>query len=258
MRSRASFASSTDAASRRALVALVALSAFAWLLLWAWTTSGWARYLSHAAVGEIELSHVAGLMPFVAGWTLMIVAMMLPSSSALVTTFARTVGRRDDGRVLVVLLIAGYLLTWTAAGAALHAADLGVHKMVTYLDAPGATTTALIASMTFATAGAFQFSSLKHRCLTECRSPRMFVSSRWHGPRPRSTALQIGAAHGLFCIGCCWAVMLVLFYLSLANLLAMAVTGAVLAIEKNVSWGARISRPLGYALLAEAALIAVA
>jgi predicted metal-binding membrane protein len=79
----------------------------------------------------------------------------------------------------------------------------------------------------------------------------------WRGPAPRWRAFRLGAAHGLFCVGCCWALMLLMFAFGMGNLGWMLVLAAVMAVEKNVRWGRRISAPLGVVLLGWAALVAV-
>ena len=107
-------------------------------------------------------------------------------------------------------------------------------------------------------AGAFQFSALKYRCLERCRTPFGFINSRWRGRRPLAESFRLGLDHGLFCVGCCWALMLVTFVVGMGNIGWMLVLAAAMAAEKNLSWGARLRTPLGLALLGWAAAIAVA
>src|SRR5262249_1988646 len=98
-------------------------------------------------------------------------------------------------------------------------------------------------------AGAFQFSSLKYRCLERCRSPFSFVLEHWQGRRERWQSLRLGLDHGLYCVGCCWALMLLMFVVGAGNLVWMFVLASVMAIEKNVSWGRRLSAPVGVVLV---------
>ena len=102
-------------------------------------------------------------------------------------------------------------------------------------------------------AGLYQFSSLKYACLEKCRSPLSFLTSRWRGGNESLQALRLGAEHGLFCVGCCWSLMLLMFLVSARSLVAMLVLGILMALEKNFSWGRRLSAPLGFLLLAGAA-----
>jgi predicted metal-binding membrane protein len=232
--------------------ALGALAIAAWLTLWVWEGSPYGHYLHHSDGGlePIEASL------FAVGWVLMIVAMMLPSSVPLVVTFAALVGRRRRPGQLVVLLLAGYLLVWGAFGLAAWIADRGIHAAVDALPWLAEHPQIIIAT-TLATAGLWQFSPFRDRCLDECRSPLGFVLNRWRGASERREALTMGIAHGAFCVGCCWTLMLVMFGVGLASLSAMLVLGAITAIEKNLAWGRRISRPLGVILIL-AAVYAIA
>ncbi|MBW0114022.1 DUF2182 domain-containing protein [Pseudonocardia sp. KRD-169] len=88
-----------------------------------------------------------------------------------------------------------------------------------------------------ALAGAYRFVPMKLRCLEKCRTPRMFLFARWRGGRPPLDALRLGAAHGRFCVGCCWALMLVMLTAGLHSLLPTAGPAALVAVGKNASWG---------------------
>lgn len=236
-------------------VALAALSGAAWLTLWLWGQSSSARFLHHASTASAGAGTTEGVL-FVAGWAVMIVAMMLPTSVPLVTTFGGMVARRGNGAQLVALVIAGYLVVWTAFGAALYLGDRGLHLLVNAW--PWLASNAyLISAVTLAMAGAYQFSALKYRCLDECRSPIGFIINRWQARRLRWESFSLGVAHGLFCVGCCWSLMLVMFAVGLGSLAWMFVLALVMAVEKNHPQGRRLSRPLGVVLLL-AAVYAVA
>jgi predicted metal-binding membrane protein len=231
---------------------LGALAVAAWLALWLWEGSPYGHYLHHEAGGPLPIE--AAL--FSLGWVLMIVAMMLPSSIPLVMTFGALVGRRRRPGQLVLLLLVGYLLVWGGFGLAAWLADRGVHAAV---DAVPwlAEHPQLIIATTLAAAGLWQFSPLRDRCLDECRSPLGFVMNRWHGTSDRREAVAMGIAHGAFCVGCCWSLMLVMFGVGLGSLSAMLALGAVTAVEKNLPSGRRMTRPLGV-LLVLAAVNAIA
>ena len=98
-------------------------------------------------------------------------------------------------------------------------------------------------------AGLYQFTPLKYACLDKCRSPLGFITEHWHGSHERIHAFRLGVRHGLFCIGCCWSLMLLMFAVGVGNLGWMLVLGALMAIEKNLPWGRRFSAPLGVVLL---------
>ena len=92
--------------------------------------------------------------------------------------------------------------------------------------------------------GLFQFSQLKSHCLGGCHSPVKFILDHWTGRRPGRESFRIGVSHGLYCIGCCWALMLIMFAVGTANLAWMLLLTSVMAVEKNSPWGRRLSAPL--------------
>jgi len=231
----------------RAILAgsLAALAVAAWLALLLWGASPYARYLHHDD-GVGPLAAQASL--FAVGWVLMIVAMMLPSSVPLVMTFGALVRRRRRPGALVGLLLAGYLSVWAAFGLAAWVLDRGIHAAVGTVPWLAAHPE-LILGTTLLGAGLWQFSPLRDRCLDECRSPMGFVMNRWRGVSEARESFAMGIAHGAFCIGCCWSLMLVMFGIGLANVTAMLALGGLTAIEKNLPWGRRLTRPLGVALI---------
>jgi predicted metal-binding membrane protein len=227
---------------------LAALAAVAWLSLALWSASPWARYLHHDAVAGPTFGVPLEVVLFTAGWVLMIVAMMLPSSVPLVLVFAAVVGRRPASGRLVAFLLAGYLAVWTLFGAGAWLLDRGIHAAV---DAwPWlAEHPQLIIGTTLLVAGLWQFSPLRDRCLDQCRSPFGFIVNRWRAESLRRESFAMGVAHGAFCVGCCWSLMLVMFGVGLGSLPAMLGLGALTAVEKNLPWGRRLTHPLGVALV---------
>jgi predicted metal-binding membrane protein len=257
----------TRSRRREGGIAVLVLAAAAWVGLWVWTASPLARYLHHDATagggGHDPTAAVAdgpgalalfGL--FVGGWTLMLVAMMLPTTRPLMRLFAGVVRGRPDRVALLGALAAGYLAVWLTTGVLAYLGDIGLHTVLGRVPVVGEHGGLLLAAAV-GLAGAYQFAPMKLRCLEKCRSPRMFVFTRWRGRRPLVEALRLGAAHGRFCVGCCWALMLVMFAIGLHGLGWMAVLAAVMAVEKNAAWGERIREPVGYVLLAAAALLVV-
>ena len=188
------------------------------------------------------------MLVFVAGWIVMIIAMMLPTSLPLVTTFRALVRKRPDRSRLVALLLVGYLGIWTLFGVTVYASDWGLHEAaerIAWLEANAW----LIGAGTLALAGLYQFTPLKYKCLDKCRSPLSFIIEHWRGRDEAVQALRLGVSHGLFCLGCCWSLMLLMFAVGVGSLGWMLALGALMAVEKNVSWGRRVSKPLGVALL---------
>jgi predicted metal-binding membrane protein len=234
------------------VVTIAMLAAAAWLVLWWWDASPYGRYLHHEAPSgpgtPLELSL------FVFGWVLMIVAMMLPTTLPLLMTFRALVSRRHQPHLLIGLTVGGYLVTWAAFGVVAWIGDRGVHAAVDAIPWLAANPRMVLAA-TFLTAGAYQFSALKYRCLDECRSPLGFVLNRWRGQAERREAFLMGTAHGLFCIGCCWSLMLVMFGVGLGSMAWMLALGAITAMEKNLAWGRRLGRPLGVILILAGLLV---
>jgi predicted metal-binding membrane protein len=246
-----------DFHNRVFFILMVALITLAWLALWIWSASPYASYLDHEELGRLVLGGVGEhftleyallLALFVSGWALMVVAMMLPTSLPLVLLFHRLTSRRSDRSWLVALLICGYLAVWTFFGGLAYFNDLLIHETVehtAWLEA----NSWVIGAATVTLAGVYQFTPLKYKCLEKCRSPLSFITEHWQGKREVSQALRLGVHHGLFCLGCCWSLMLVMFAVGAGSPGWMLALGAVMATEKNVSWGRRISAPLGVALL---------
>jgi predicted metal-binding membrane protein len=237
-------------ANRRAfLTMMAALVGLAWCALWIWDRSPYSRYLGHGQIGEIGAgSFLLPIILYLIGWTLMTVAMMLPTTWPLLEIFRRLTERRQNQFQLLALVIAGYLAVWLAFGIAAHGADWLLHEIVersAWLEANAW----LIGAGTLLLAGAFQFSRWKYRCLDKCRAPLSFVTEYWRGRDERRNALSLGLRHGLFCVGCCWALMLLMFAVGVGNVAWMLVLGAVMAAEKNLPWGRKLSAPLGVALI---------
>ncbi len=251
---------------RRVFVPLLAaLVALAWLALWAWARSPYARYLEHedwTASGPAAFicralpagDVVVPLVLYAAAWILMTAAMMLPTTLPLLDTFDRLTAQRADHGRLMLLLALGYMAVWGAFGLAAH----GLHAVVLALLAASPTLAWhgwVLGAGVIALAGAFQFSRLKYRCLEKCRTPLSFVMQHWRGHGQARQAFALGAHHGLFCVGCCWALMLLMFAVGTGSLGWMLVLAAVMAVEKNAPWGRRLSAPLGVALLAWAGVL---
>lgn len=251
----------------RFLPLMTLLVAAAWLTLWLWGQSPYARYLDHGSWTEIGVARslcralpgggatLTGLL-VVGGWVLMLSAMMLPTTLPLLDIFRRLIAQRADRRWLMALLVIGYLAIWGLFGLAAHLADGAVLFVVRQSDWLTANAW-VIGAAVLALAGLYQFSALKYRCLDKCRSPLGFVVEHWHGAREKWQALLLGGRHGAFCVGCCWCLMLLMFVVGTSNIGWMLVLGAVMAAEKNLPAGRRLAAPVGAVLLLFALSVAV-
>ncbi len=230
---------------------MMALIALAWVALWLWGQSPYGRFLSHERLGEVRGGGDAPILMIVlvAGWTLMTVAMMLPTSLPLVALFYGLVRRRSDATALVTVLIAGYLSVWVLFGLLVHLGDWALHEAierVPWLEANAR----MLGATILVLAGLYQFTPLKYHCLDKCRSPLTFIMEHWQGSHEQAQAYWLGVRHGIFCVGCCWSLMLLMFAVGIGNLGWMMMLGTVMALEKNVPWGRHLSVPLGGILMA--------
>ncbi len=237
----------------------------AWVTLWLWAGSPYGRYLDHGDWTQIGLTGaICAVVPggevllpallYVVGWVLMLTAMMLPTTLPLLEIYRRLVSRRPDRALLLGLVIAGYLLAWGGFGLAAHGLDLALYATVS--QSPWLTFNGwALGAGVLAVAGAFQFSRLKYACLDKCRLPLGFVMEHWGHGSARRQALRLGWRHGLFCVGCCWALMLLMFVVGTGSVGWMLGLGAVMAVEKNHRWGRQLSRPLGLLLICGAVAV---
>jgi predicted metal-binding membrane protein len=217
------------ARARLGLIALLfALAAVAW-----WSTAD-----RMAGMDDGPGTALGALGWFLGVWVVMMAAMMFPSVAPTVSLYARMTRRRSP--VAPLVFAAGYLLTWTAAGVlAFGVFDLGRALLGDQLAWDGLGRWA--AGGTLIVAAAYEVTPLKDVCLTKCRSPLGFLLGSWRGGL--TGALSMGARHGAWCVGCCWALMASLFALGVMSLAWMAFVAALIALEKTLPWG----RPVTWA-----------
>jgi predicted metal-binding membrane protein len=182
----------------------------------------------------------------------MMTAMMFPSVAPMAIVWIRSVATRPSSRDRVVGIasfLAGYLCAWAAFGAAVYVVLLGADRLAD--DAPGSVR--WVGAVIFATAGFYQLSPSKGACLRHCRTP---LGSFFHYAsfKGHTRDLRVGIHHGLYCVGCCWGLMILLVAVGAMNIPVMAALAGVILLEKVWRHGTAFSRVVGVSLLVIAAL----
>ena len=220
------------------VLTVVALAAWAGTILW----------IRSEDMGAMPGTMGMTLASFTAMWGLMMTAMMLPSVAPFIRTYQSTVVNHRALRLTALAL--GYLLVWTAVGVVAFL----VANWFGDLAAERARVAQTVAVSTFAVVGIFQLTPLKFRCLSHCRSPLGHLM-HYLGFRGASRDLRAGASHGWFCLGCCWALMLLMIAFGVMNLGAMVALAAVIAIEKVWRHGEAFARVFGVGCLVFAVVL---
>ena len=221
------------------------------LVLLTLATAGWAYVAYEAAsmenmgstMGAMAMGGIEGLVLFLSAWTAMMVAMMVPATLPLILLY-RTIARNRlspaRARVGMVVLLAGYLVVWAAAG-------IPVYAYVLFSEGAGPLATVLPASL-LVIGGLYQFTPLKGACHARCSSPLFFLLQNWRsGP---TGALRLGVVHGVDCLGCCVGLMVGLVALGMMNLTWMLTAAVIIFAEKTIPNSHRIARPLGVVMVA--------
>lgn len=223
--------------------ALAGVVALAWIYLivaaadMTASMSGMERGMTMPSKGAVDL------LLLLAMWWTMMVGMMLPSAAPMILTFANVNrNRRARGQPYVptALFTAGYLLAWGGFSAFATLAQWALERATLLSPMDMTIGSRLLGGLLFLAAGLYQFTPVKLACLKFCRSPFDFVVNRWQDGS--GGALRMGVAHGLYCLGCCWILMSLLFVGGVMNLLWVAALGVVVLVEKLVPgpWTSRI------------------
>jgi predicted metal-binding membrane protein len=190
-------------------------------------------------------------------WWTMMIGMMLPSAAAMILLFGNVQRRQlatEHPRLRVALFTAGYLAIWAAFSALVAAAQLAFagRELLTAMDLR---VTTWLGAVLVALAGIYQLTPFKNACLRRCRSPAEFLASHWR--RGSGGAVRMGFQHGLYCVGCCWALMALLFVVGVMNLLWVAAIALFVLLEKLLPYGETTTRISGAALLLFAGYLAI-
>jgi predicted metal-binding membrane protein len=229
-----------------AIVCVVALAGLGWFAL--------ALQAANVGVAEALCSAMAGgttaggIALVAAMWGARTLAMMLPSAAPMILTYAEiadTAARKDEPVVSPFMIAAGYTVVWFGFAAAATLAQLALTQ-TTLLDPSMASASGLFSGAIFIAAGVYQFSALKHACLTQCQHPFPFFFANW-STTPRGV-FKLGVRQGLFCLGCCWAMMLVMFAVGVMNVVWMAALGIIMTVEK-IGTGKKFTYAVGVALI---------
>jgi len=227
------------------VVCLLAVSLVAWL-----RTVEDARSMSGMVMGLGQIGSRPqgdmGVTLFLVTWTVMMVAMMLPTVAPMVLAHLSVVQKRGGGAFPTIVFVAGYLAVWSASGIVPYLAQVGFSQ----LPARAAESRWLptLAGGILVAAGAYQFTGWKQICLGKCQSPFAFIVTHDFGGGARS-ALRAGFDHGVFCLGCCWALMTVLVVVGLMNLAWMIGLFFVFLAEKSSGHGLLLAKITGAALV---------
>ncbi len=182
-------------------------------------------------------------------WAAMTLAMMLPSAAPMIFTYAEiadTAARKSEPVVSPFVLASGYTAVWLGFAMIATVAQFALTRAA-LLDPGMASVSGLFSGAIFIAAGLYQFSEVKHACLRQCRSPFPFFFTNW-ATTPRGV-FRLGVKQGLFCLGCCWAMMAVMFAVGIMNVVWMAALGIVMTLEKMVS-GTRFTYAIGVVSIA--------
>ena len=231
------------------LCCLVGLSVLAWIVT--------VRHMGGAGpalmMGSMTMGmpfSVANMLLYIALWGVMMVAMMFPAIVPVAGIFA-TLARRKREQQLpstpVWAFVSGYALLWTLTGSVGYAADLTMQTLPARFPMLK-TYSMLISGALLVVAGLYQLTPLKDRCLSHCRSPFAFLMAHWRDGY--GGAFQMGVAHGLYCLACCWSLMMVMFIMGTMNLVWMGALTIAILLEKSLPAGPTFGRGIGATLIA--------
>jgi predicted metal-binding membrane protein len=192
---------------------------------------------------------IAGALVFVAVWTIMMAAMMLPAAAPMILIFASAQARRAENAAIPTwIFVGGYLLVWAAVGILVYVIVQLASDFATRLTSlQRATWAPYSLGMTLIAAGLYQFTPLKRACLGHCRSPFAFVAQHWRDGR--GGALAMGMRHGIYCLGCCWALFALLVAAGIMSLAWMLLLTLFVFAEKVFPWGRQVPTAIGILLI---------
>lgn len=245
---RRPFAVALRDARTPALVLLVLVPAVCWMWIVVMARDMYGPMIGASAWMMTANWDVPHLLLLWAMWAVMMTGMMLPSASRLLLLYGAMARRSEGGsRRLIYALAAGYLVVWSAFSLGATALQRGLAELL-LLSPMMETTSSRVGGTLLLIAGVYQLTPIKHACLRTCQSPLGFLMTRW---RPGlSGAFRLGLEHGAHCVGCCWALMLLLFAGGVMNLTVIAALTVFVAFEKLAPLGLHAARISGVVLMA--------
>jgi predicted metal-binding membrane protein len=244
--------STTTPVRRQGSVAaiLLAAAALAWAFL-AWAVLDMGSPLARLMMPASAAWDVGTAAAVVLMWSVMMAAMMLPSAVPMILTFAQ-LAQRGGSRAATWAFAGAYVVAWAAFSAIAAAVHWLLQTVGLVSPMMVSTSPVLTAGLLFG-AGVYQFTPLKSACLTRCRSPLAFLMEEWR--KGTGGAFVMGLRHGMYCVGCCWTLMALLFAVGVMNLPLVAALALAVALEKLAPKGEWIARTIGFALIAGAAWV---
>lgn len=215
----------------------------------AWIVTAWYAVDMQAAPGTMGLDALG----FVALWTVMMAAMMLPSVHPVVSLYLHRLRSEPSRRVRGLrtsALVVGYLAIWGAFGVVAY----GLARVGGALAEHSPSTATWVGVAALVAAGLYQFTPMKDFCLSHCRSPVSFLL-HYGNLKGRARDFQVGVRHGAFCVGCCWGLMVVLLVVGIMSLGWMAAIATVVLLEKTWRHGPALSKALGVAIIVFAVFV---
>jgi predicted metal-binding membrane protein len=234
---------------------ILAISVIGWVFL-AWIAVDMSHPLAQLTMPASSNWSAASVLAIWLMWALMMAAMMLPSALSMILTFVK-LGLQSGEPARGRSFVAAYLMVWFVFSAGATAAQWALQALG-WVNPMIVSTSALLSGLLLLVAGVYQFSPLKQTCLSRCRTPLGFLLGEWRAGT--YGAFVMGLRHGLFCVGCCWTLMALLFVGGVMNLAWIAALSIAVAIEKLAPHGERLAAVLGFGLMAAglARLLAVA
>jgi predicted metal-binding membrane protein len=198
-----------------------------------------------------------GAALFLLIWVVMMIAMMFPAAAPMILMFSRVhADKRQHGKAFVPtwVFVSAYLLIWTLFGVLAYLGAVWAERLAQPLPWVVANA-ARLGGGVLVLAGLYQLSPLKRTCLTKCRTPLDFLFSSWRDGYLGS--FRMGLEHGLYCLGCCWLLFVILFPLGMMNMAALAVITLVIFAEKSLPLGEHMAQLAALALIAYGVLVVV-